>query len=124
MAEQAELFLAKREIVVARLAVLDELEHRKLYEPNLIYRGFGRYLIDSVLRYGSESSTSLYIYGNEEWALGVNPDPHWINPLSYALYGGALAIYKGNQLIPEAYTTYRFPDLKTKLQVLVAIFSF
>src|SRR3989344_4157858 len=122
MNEFIELYIPNREIAVVREAVLQQLGNRDLYKPDLIYRGFGSHMISSVLQYGSEDPSDRYIYGNNEEALSIDPDPIWENPLSYALYGKALAVYEGSKLISGDYTCYEFLE-ENKMSSLVIVFS-
>lgn len=123
MAELIKLELEDDKINTLRDKVLEELRQRELYRPDLIYRGFSSRMIYMVLEHGSENPNSYFIYANPEDHLGIEPDPLWINPLSYAIYGGALVVYRGNKLRKVGYTSYEFLDLTTKPETLVAVFS-
>lgn len=103
--------------------ILKELRQRKLYRPDLLYRGFSAEMINRVLSYGSENPKERFIYVNTEEYLNVEPDPQCINPLSYALSYGALAVYRGDRMKKNCFTCYEFMD-SDKREALVVIFSF
>lgn len=123
MAELIKLESNIWQISNLRDAVLGRLKDEGVYDSGLVYRGFAQAFIQRVLQYGSENAHELWIYGNSENALHIDPDPRWHNPLSYALHGGVLAVYDGNLLIPGAHTAYRFVSLEEKVKNLVAVFS-
>jgi len=113
-----------RSISSLRQAVIRSLREREIYRKDLVYRGFNKKCINNVLLYGSENSSERYIYANSEECLNVDPDPAWINSLTYAKAYGALAVYRTDKLKEICFTCYEFLDLNKKLEALVAIFSF
>ena len=123
MTELIEVQLPDYSTSALRDRILQELSQRGLHRPGLVFRGFSREMIGHVLKYGSENPNEYFIYGNPEDHLSIEPDPHWVNPLSYALQGGALAVYDGDKIKPYDYTTYGFPDLQTKQDALVVVFD-
>jgi len=119
-----ELDLSKTNgsITSLRELVIQTLREGDLYRSDLVYRGFSRRMIDEVLTHGSENPNSRYVYANPEEHLSVDPDPMWINPLTYAKCYGALAVYRADKLKEFCFTCYEFPDLDKKAETLVAIF--
>ena len=109
-------------IASLRELVIQTLRERDLYRPDLVYRGFSKRMIDEVLIHGSENPNSRFIYANPEEHLSIDPDPTWINPLTYAKCYGALAVYRADKLKEFCFTCYEFPDLDKKPETLVAIF--
>lgn len=109
-------------IASLRELVIEALKERELYRTDLVYRGFSRRFIDKVLMHGSENPNSRYIYANPEEHLSVDPDPTWINPLTYAKCYRTLAVYRADKLKKFCFTCYEFPDLDKKAETLVTIF--
>ena len=109
-------------IASLRELVIQTLREEDLYRPDLVYRGFSRRMINEVLTHGSENPNSRFIYANPEEHLSIDPDPTWINPLTYAKCYGALAVYRADKLREFCFTCYEFPDLDKKPETLVAIF--
>ena len=109
-------------VLSLREQIIAALKKRGLYRADLIYRGFNKRMILGVLTHGSENPNSRFIYANPEEHLSIEPDPIWINPLTYAKCYGALAVYRADKLKKFCFTCYEFPDLNKKPETLVAIF--
>jgi len=115
--------LGDNQMVALRERILQELKQRGLYRSDLLYRGFSHEMIDRVLEHGSENPTEHFVYANPEEYLSIDPDPRWLNPLSYARSYWALAVYRGDRLKEVCFTCYEFPDLEKKPEALIAVFS-
>jgi len=113
------IHLQQESIREIRRKVIRELRQKELYKPNLIFRGFSRNVIPTVLEYGTENPNSEFIYGNPEGYLGNRAIPRG-DPLRYALHAGALAVYDGDLLHKWWYTCYSFDA--DKRRTLVAVF--
>jgi len=109
-------------VLSLREQIIATLKKRGLYRADLIYRGFNKRMIWRVLTHGSENPNSRFIYTNPEEHLSIEPDPIWINPLTYAKCYGALAVYRADKLKQFCFTCYEFLDLSKKPKTLVAIF--
>lgn len=119
---ELELSKTNENTASLRELVIGALKERDLYRTDLVYRGFSRRMVDEVLMYGNENPKSRFMYANPEEHLSVDPDPTWINPLTYARSYGALAVYRADKLKEFCFTCYEFPDLDKKPETLVAIF--
>jgi hypothetical protein len=117
-----EITLENESVSAFRDIVVEKLKLQRLYRPDLLYRGFSSSLIERVLRYGLENPNDHFVYANPEHFLSLDPDPQWINPLTYARSYGALAIYRGDLLRMSCFTCYEFPDLNTKASCLATVF--
>ncbi|MBI2664224.1 hypothetical protein HYX10_02675 [Candidatus Woesearchaeota archaeon] len=106
-------------------AVIRTLKERDLYNRNNFYRGFNKGFVEQVLALGSENLSDWGVYALPESHLSIDPDPRWINPLSYARASGALAVYNGDMLRlgSTCIDWYEFVDQTKRSESISTIFS-
>lgn len=119
---ELDLSNVNRSITTLNSLIIQALKERSLYKEDLLYRGFDGSLVDCVLAFGSENQDDRFIYANPESYLDIDPDPRWINPLSYARAYGMLAVYGRDRLKEHCFTCYEFLDQARRFDALVAIF--
>lgn len=105
-------------------SVLRTLKERGLYRDNHFYRGFNNRFVEQILAFGSDNFSDRGVYALPESNLSIDPDPRWINPLSYARASGALVVYNGDKpkLGSNCIDWYYFVDETKRSEVVSTIF--
>lgn len=119
-----ELHPESDDVIALRDMILDKLRERGLYSSRLLYRGFNSECRSAVEQFGSENEHEAFIYALPQVYLDIESDPSWINPLTYALNYGAVAVYHEDRFREVCFTCYEFLDMHAKPDALVAIFLF
>ncbi len=107
--------------------VVNELKRRKLYDDDLLYRGFNGKRLSLVDQTGTDSPerSHIFLVTEKEWRESFYDSVFIPNPVEYAYYFPvpALSVYRGKLLEAVSDYEYEFSNKSDLRKALVGVFS-